>query len=1011
MYDGLPPEYAYVRLFQSDGAQWRQVANNWFYPLTPSEFTYTLGGLATGTYRLVVRAAYRSADYEEYYLDATNILSATDIAVTAGSTTPNINLVMGDQPYTGSVSGQVRGAEGPLGGIRVDLYQDSGGWNGWWRLVYATTAADGRYTIGGLRDGNYRIRFVDPNGVLASLYYDGKPDFASANTIAIAGQNQVGGIDGVLAGAGAIAGRVSLSGGGYAGGLEVIAYRSTGGGWEALGRTATDATGNYRIGGLPPGNYRVYFADRTNTHRPEYYRDALTLDTAADVTVNSDETTGAIDATLELPAPPAITVSSATGSVTSDPATGLVTVMTTASRRSDTTITRAVACASGVTPANVQLQYNGAAYPMAPAAPGFFQVTLPAASLATGDLAVTWQCSEASQQEPVGRIVLYDPSGKITDQMTGQGITGASVVLYRVPNWLPDTPTEQRNCRTIDSRGGPDWNSLPPADINLGVLMNPAVDANAMAPAVNPQMTDDQGSYGWDVAQGCYYVVVSAQGYRTRVSPVVGVPPAVTDLHLALMPDVAPTAMDDAATTAEDSAVTIAVLDNDQDLNGDALAVVAVGATPAGTAASNGVAVTFTPAPNFNGAAVFTYTVGDGNFTADAKVTVTVTPVNDPPAAADDTANAVAGVALSIPVLANDSDVDGDSLQVAVATGPAHGTATAGGDGKIVYTAAAGYAGADQFSYTVTDPGGLTGTAVVKLTVTNPAPPPVAYAAITIIHDSQPDAVRNFNYYGPYGMFRLDDANPDDDDKVARTITYDKVLPGAHTFTADLPFRWSLGSIDCEPAARCTIDPAARMAVVTVQGGDAVTVTFTSQQNGSLLVHSYWDKRADGQRQKGDPMLKDWWGELYDLTLGQGPGTVTASDFTNGNGKWNLVDLTPGHDYKVCQKPQDGWSNMQPGATAADARGWPCYTFTLQPAQAAEVWFGYAKPGTWTNAEPGGQAGAAAAGIVIRDGYLDAEQDAMYTAEEYVDADANLPEESDNSEDVFRLFLPRVQDE
>ena len=55
-------------------------------------------------------------------------------------------------------------------------------------------------------------------------------------------------------------------------------------------------------------------------------------------------------------------------------------------------------------------------------------------------------------------------------------------------------------------------------------------------PAVNPQYTDADGRYGWDVAEGCYYVVVLADGYAERVSPIVGVPPAVTDLDLELTP-------------------------------------------------------------------------------------------------------------------------------------------------------------------------------------------------------------------------------------------------------------------------------------------------------------------------------------------------------------------------------------------------------------------------------------------------------------------------------------------
>jgi len=57
-----------------------------------------------------------------------------------------------------------------------------------------------------------------------------------------------------------------------------------------------------------------------------------------------------------------------------------------------------------------------------------------------------------------------------------------------------------------------------------------------ISPTINPQATDANGKYGWDVIKGCWYVVVQAEGYETRLSPVVGVPPKVTDLDLALTP-------------------------------------------------------------------------------------------------------------------------------------------------------------------------------------------------------------------------------------------------------------------------------------------------------------------------------------------------------------------------------------------------------------------------------------------------------------------------------------------
>jgi hypothetical protein len=89
-------------------------------------------------------------------------------------------------------------------------------------------------------------------------------------------------------------------------------------------------------------------------------------------------------------------------------------------------------------------------------------------------------------------------------------------------------------CYTNDNR--PDtWENLPPAGSLDDLPGYPAVpESGLFDPAVTTQATDAQGRYGWDVAGGCWYVVIEADGYTTRVSPAVGVPPEVTNLDLTL---------------------------------------------------------------------------------------------------------------------------------------------------------------------------------------------------------------------------------------------------------------------------------------------------------------------------------------------------------------------------------------------------------------------------------------------------------------------------------------------
>jgi hypothetical protein len=69
----------------------------------------------------------------------------------------------------------------------------------------------------------------------------------------------------------------------------------------------------------------------------------------------------------------------------------------------------------------------------------------------------------------------------------------------------------------------------------------------------------------------------------------------------------------------------ISVLDNDSDVDGDALHITAVGTPSSGTALDNGDGtVTYQPAPGMSGTATFDYTVSDGVATAVATVSVEV---------------------------------------------------------------------------------------------------------------------------------------------------------------------------------------------------------------------------------------------------------------------------------------------------------------------------------------------------------------------------------------------------
>jgi Big-like domain-containing protein len=190
--------------------------------------------------------------------------------------------------------------------------------------------------------------------------------------------------------------------------------------------------------------------------------------------------------------------------------------------------------------------------------------------------------------------------------------------------------------------------------------------------------------------------------------------------------NVPPIANGDSATTNAGTAVTIAVLANDTDANGDTLTVTAASNAIGGAVTVNAATtVTYQPLAGFSGTGSFVYTVSDGHGgTANGVAAVVVLPPpNLPPVANPDSATTSAGVPVTIAVLANDTDPNGDPLTVTAVSGAAGGSAAIIGGTTVSFSPAAGFSGAASFTYSISD--GHGGTASAGVTVTVAAVPTV----------------------------------------------------------------------------------------------------------------------------------------------------------------------------------------------------------------------------------------------------------------------------------------------
>lgn len=124
--------------------------------------------------------------------------------------------------------------------------------------------------------------------------------------------------------------------------------------------------------------------------------------------------------------------------------------------------------------------------------------------------------------------------------------------------------------------------------------------------------------------------------------------------------------------------------------------------------------------------------------------------LNRAPLANDDQATVRNGQPVTVHVLANDSEPDGQALTVTITSPAGRGTATVNADGSVSYTPGSSFVDSDSFQYTATDTQGAAATATVTITrAANAAPIAVddtasstdsdAVTVNVLANDSDPD--------------------------------------------------------------------------------------------------------------------------------------------------------------------------------------------------------------------------------------------------------------------------------
>ncbi|MEE9313269.1 MAG: Ig-like domain-containing protein, partial [Rhizobiaceae bacterium] len=326
------------------------------------------------------------------------------------------------------------------------------------------------------------------------------------------------------------------------------------------------------------------------------------------------------------------------------------------------------------------------------------------------------------------------PNGKV-EYTPNAGFTGSDTFTYTVTdaNGATDTATV-----TVDVKDTAPANSVDAVDdvanaaydtpVKINVLSNdsdPEGDAFTVTSVTDGQggtvtiaadgqviYTPNPGVYGVDTFT---YTITDAKGATSTATVSVTIE-GPTDPANSVV------AVDDTAVAAHDTPVKIDVVGNDTDPEGDAFTVTSVTDGQGGsvTIAADGQVI-YTPNPGVYGVDTFTYTITDAKgATSTATVSVTIEGPTDPTNSVDavkDIAWAVEDTPVTIDVVANDSDPEGDYFEVTSVTNGQGGTVSIAADGQVLYTPNAGFVGEDVFTYTITDSKGATSTAEVCVTV------------------------------------------------------------------------------------------------------------------------------------------------------------------------------------------------------------------------------------------------------------------------------------------------------
>jgi hypothetical protein len=284
---------------------------NAFVAISGTNYSRQIGVSADGSYRFdelaagsyTVRFDYQSwpspdsiRPAPQWYKGGARFSQATSVTLAAGQSLAGISGTLDAGAF---ISGRLTLPSG-VDAAKVRIVASETGNASYLHSATVYARADGSYVLNGLPPGRYQLSFSSQDragGGIVSSYYGGATE-AAATVLDVPHLGGINNVDQTLTAAGAVGGTVTVPEGISPAGIFVSAYPQDGS--TSVPSARTDAGGNFDIGHVKPGTYKLAF--EASGLEPQWYGQTGSPDDSPVLTVDAGQAVGGLQQTIQLTA-------------------------------------------------------------------------------------------------------------------------------------------------------------------------------------------------------------------------------------------------------------------------------------------------------------------------------------------------------------------------------------------------------------------------------------------------------------------------------------------------------------------------------------------------------------------------------------------------------------------------------------------------------------------------------------------------------------------------------------